>query len=196
MTGYSISSAHLALRERTRELHAQLDNTLRLGTPGAGRAQYAQHVAAMWGWLQPLEEQLVREEWPQDLDASSRWRKVVWLEQDMDAARADGFLPDAPPVCAAAVDLSSLPARYGWAYVIEGSMLGGQVLLRRLNESLKPWPLRYLQGYGTAAGVQWRQFLATLAREVSTAKQIESASEAAAEAFTSIGGWLRCRGAA
>lgn len=189
-------AVHRLLRERTRDLHAVLDARMLLGMPGAGRAQYAQHVAAMYGWLCPIEAKFRQYSWPADLEPSERWHKSAWLQQDIAAARDDGFLPSHPSVCTQPADLTSAATRYGWAYVIEGSMLGGQVLMKRLADRVKPWPMRYLQGYGAAAGIRWRAFLAALERDVRHEGDIESAARGAVDAFTSIGLWLRARGVA
>lgn len=196
MTSLAVSPALQALRERTSSLHAELERTLQLMHPDAGRAHYAQHVAAMWGWLQPLEPTLWSGTWPAELDVAERSIKVRWLEEDLAAARNDGLLREDSACCATVADFSSRATRYGWAYVIEGSMLGGQVLRARLAERLHPWPARYLCGYGDAGGQRWRAFLAALAKEVRTPADIAEAADAAAAAFTSVGFWLRARGAA
>lgn len=192
------SAALRALRERTRELHLELESRLRLGAADAGREQYASHVAAMWGWLQPIEQRLwERSQWPGDLDTAPRACKTGWLHDDIRAACDDGFITaSATEVCAQAPDFADTPTRFGWAYVIEGSMLGGHVLHRRLAARLSPWPVRYLQGYGAQAGSLWREFLAALERNVRSDAHVEQASEAAAQAFASIGDWMRSRGAA
>lgn len=185
------------LRERTRDLHADLENRLRLGAPDAGRLQYADHVAAMWGWLQPLEDRLwQRCNWRAEVAPLERSGKTGWLHADILVAREDGFLQHVPDVCRDHPDFSDPASRYGWAYVIEGSMLGGSVLQRRLSARLSPWPMHYLQGYGMHAGHRWRDFLDSLARDVSSAEQIETACEGAAQAFASVGDWLRQQGAA
>lgn len=166
-----------------------------LASEGAGRLQYSAHVAAMWGWLQPIEgslwDQLL---WPPDIEPVARASKRAWLWEDLLTARSDGFLPAEPALCGHAPDFSSVCTRYGWAYVIEGSMLGGQVLRRRLADRLSPWPTRYLQGYREYGGVRWRSFLAALERDIAGPAQRQATGVAAAEAFSSISDWLQLRG--
>jgi heme oxygenase len=189
----------LALRESTRALHAGLEARLRLATPLAGRAQYADHVAAMWGWMQPIEQRLWNDgSWPSAVEPAARDGKCAWLQEDMRAAAADGFLPHAtaPQCMHHEADLASPAARFGWAYVIEGSMLGGAVLHRRLAARLAPWPMRYLKGYGSDAGRRWRAFLDALEREIDTPARRMAAAMAAAAAFASIDAWFTERGAA
>src|SRR5262245_32260078 len=99
----------------------------------------------MWGWITPVERSVTQ--------AAEKSR---WLEEDIDAARRDGFLP-APIPTHDSVSIEARAERLGWAYVIEGSMLGGRVLLKRLNETLAPWPLRYLRGYEDDGPRRWRE---------------------------------------
>lgn len=184
-----------ALRRRTGRAHAELERTLLVGAPGAGRAEYARHVAAMWGWMKPTEAALWDGAWPARLDVEVRARKTAWLETDIEAARADGLL-GAGLAVADPVACASRAARFGTAYVVEGSMLGGAVLLQRFGERLAPWPARYLRGYGADGARRWRDFLAALDETLVTAGDVGEAADAAEEAFRSIGRWLRAHGAA
>lgn len=186
------SPALNALRERTQVLHAALDARLQLAKPGAGRAEYATYISAMWGWMQPLAARLWDDaHWPAAIEPGTRAGKCAWLKQDLQAAAADGFCaPHAPPQCWHAMDFPNAAVRYGWAYVIEGSMLGGTVLHRRLGARLAPWPMRYLLGYGPEAGARWRVFLGALEQAVDTPARREAAADAAAMAFRSIDAWF------
>lgn len=151
----------------------------------------------MWGWMQPLESLLWQAHaWPAFLEPAARAGKCGWLHTDILAARQDGFLPHDPQVCRHDSDLGDPATRFGWAYVIEGSMLGGQVLHKRLADKLRPWPMRYLQGYGAEGARRWRDFLAALAAEVRTPRQVQAASDGAVQAFRSINLWLQRQGAA
>ena len=137
----------------------------------------------MWGWLEPIEDRL--------------WAgpgKARWLEEDIAAARRDGFLVRAIERRVPREALSSLPERLGWAYVLEGSMLGGQVLLRRLGETLAPWPARWLHGYGAEQGRRWHGFLGVLGEQVSAPRDVAAACDGACAAFESLGAWCRSRG--
>ena len=186
--------ARAALRERTHEAHEAIERALALASPSAGRAEYARHVAALWGWMKPVEPVLWRGRWPAGIDAGARAMKTSWLETDIAAARADGLLGPHVEV-SEPMESGSRAARFGQAYVIEGSMLGGAMLLRRLGSRLAPWPVRYLHGYGAEAGRYWRQFLAALEESVSAPGDVDEAADAAHETFCSIRRWMRAHGA-
>lgn len=176
---------HAALRARTREIHQSLEDSLRIAVPHPERADYVQHVAALSAWMKTNEAALWRGDWPSEMNVSERARKREWLEADLAAARGDGFMAgtlEAIP----ALGYKSMAARFGTAYVIEGSMLGGAMLLNRMRDRLAPWPLRYLQGYGDLTGVMWRRFLASLSEYVASPAEIEEAARAAYRTFASL----------
>lgn len=182
-----------ALRARTRHVHARLEASLALSKAAADRETYACHIAAMWGWMKPLESALWSGNWSAGVAAPERAVKVSWLQADIEAARRDGYLPESIPERETV--LPSGPGRYGWAYVVEGSMLGGVLLYRRLAERLAPWPARYLQGYRDDSAHKWYSFLSALDMEVIAAEDIDAAAGGALEAFESLACWFRERGA-
>ena len=185
------SRALAALRAATAARHAALESGLRIAAPGAGRREYTDHVAALWSWMRPIEASLWSGPWPARVEAPARAVKVGWLATDLEAARRDGYaasIHDAPPP---APCLDSLAARMGLAYVIEGSLLGAQVLRRRLAPVLAPWPMRWLQGYGEEGGRRWAAFLDALAAQVATPREIEAACESACGAFETLSGLMR-----
>lgn len=186
-TGFALT----ALRAATSRVHANLEAGLPIAQPGAGRAEYAAHVAAMHGWLAPFEASLWEDEWPREIDAAQRARKREWLEADIEVARADGFL-DAPLECAVVTpSFDTLAQRIGWAYVVEGSTLGGRVLLARLRETLRPWPMRFLVAYGNEGSRRWRDFLSVVERQLWRPADAQEAAHAAAHAFESLDAWFR-----
>lgn len=64
------------------------------------------------------------------------------------------------------IDLSSDASILGAMYVLEGAILGGNVIVKRLktNEHLIPYNLNYhyYQVYGDQLGLKWKQFLEVL----------------------------------
>lgn len=84
--------------------------------------------------------------------------------------------------------------RIGWAYVIEGSQLGGQVLRKRLAPALDPWVPRWLVGYGSETAANWKLF-ATYADSSDDPQLLQAGIQAAGEAFISLATWLEEQGA-
>lgn len=74
------------------------------------------------------------------------------------------FLGDAPPP-AFPLPVTRAEA-LGMLYVLEGSTLGGRIILRMLaSRGVHDPSLAFLDPYGAQTGARWRGFLAVLARE-------------------------------
>ena len=174
-----------ALRTATASRHERLDSGLPLSAPAPSLLDYATHLAMVRGWLLPLQ---------------------AWLEGYADGPQADPGLPPTARLALIEADLrepgmpsvrqvpaapawpahASLAYRWGVAYVIEGSQLGGAVLYGRLAERFAPHPLRYLRGEAGGPGARWRAFMLALRAAVRTPEEIADACAGACAAFDSI----------
>lgn len=194
-----------ALRRATQTRHARLDAHMPLAQPDASLRDYALHAQALSGWLAALapELQALQSQAPGfTFDDPAR---LAALQADL----RDTGLPLAPPAPSAATQQALRQARpaapdrhaafrWGLAYVVEGSQLGGQVLHRRLAPRLAPHPLRYLQGSGgSGAGVRWREFVERLRGEFAAVppEAMEAACAGACAAFDGLESDLRAAGA-
>lgn len=177
-----------ALRQATATRHERLDSSLPLASPDASLADYAAHLQLLRAWLAPIHEWLAGvQDGPQGapgLDASSH---LAQIDADLaDPSLAQWRTAATPPSPAWPRDASTA-YRWGVAYVIEGSQLGGAVLYKRLAERLAPHPLRYLRGAGEGGpGPRWRAFMQSLRAEVRTDEQVAEACAGACDAFDRI----------
>ena len=168
-----LTPAHLLLREATRDAHEAAEATagMRLllageldesGYAGLLRAQLAlfrEWEAERSGWLARLEE----------------WRYVSrasLIEADLCRSRfiGDSARDYAAYTAAAPIADESAPtkqaieqgaAAWGELYVIEGSALGGRVIVRRLRE-LYPHLPHHFYAAGENAPTGWRRFQSLL----------------------------------
>lgn len=149
------------LRAATRSEHEALERSLVLERPDLERDGY---VACLRGWLA-----FCRSIAPDFRAGRSLWRfaadcaqRIAWLEDDLRylaGSSETAVMPDA------GLAFRALPELAGASYVIEGSMLGAQVIYRRLD---RRWSLgregggSFLRGYGPETGRHWQQFVAAL----------------------------------
>ena len=176
-----------ALREVTHGVHVALEQTLIIARPEASADDYRRWAAAMWGWLSTFEATLWSASWPDAVDAAARDGKRAWLAADL---RALGVEVATLPLMPTPPALDSLTQRFGVAYVLEGSTLGGQVLHRQLSPKIAPAEGRHLIGYGAVTGERWQQFSAALGDALISQAQINEASAAARATFTGLHRWL------
>lgn len=174
-----------ALRAATHTRHEALDSGLPIGKDDASLADYAAHLALLRAWLAPLQDWLRHvEDGPQADARFDNDKRLALLQADLDEP---GMPPSALPVDAAAWPQDASPAwRWGVAYVVEGSQLGGAVLYGRLHARLAPHPLRYLKGDDAGPGPRWRAFMQALRAHVRSPEEIADACAGACAAFDRI----------
>ncbi len=162
-SGRARRPAHVALREATAECHARLD-ALFAGFDLADRAQYGRFLTAHAAALIPLEAQ---------------FRGEPTADPRSDMLRADlAALGLSLPAPLPAPQLSDPAMRWGAAYVVEGSRLGGALLARRVAPLL---PRAYLAAPQPPGA--WRKFLEKLANALYTDDTIAAATRGALAAF-------------
>jgi heme oxygenase len=170
-----------ALRAATAERHAELDTRTPLAAEAPDLRAYRDHLRLLEAWLVAIQ--------PAPVDGLPSRDYLSLIRADLAHPALDG-LPAAPALSAEPWGQQDDAAyRWGVAYVVEGSQLGGAVLYKRLAERLAPHPLGYLRGEGSP-GPRWQQFLAGLRAAVVTPAQIDQACQGARQAFDSLIGLL------
>lgn len=182
-----------ALRAATHAQHERLDQGLAIGRPHATLHDYTRHATALRAWLAALTpELLVLQTRMPGFDFAPPERLLA-LQADLRDAGA-ATLPRCASVSSAAPVRQALErharqadaVRWGLAYVVEGSQLGGQVLYRQLAARLAPHPLRYLRGHGAHAGARWRAFTALLGERPGDDAATAAACDGARAAFAAL----------
>lgn len=184
------------IRASTASAHRALENTLEVAQPDAGEPAYARYLEALWGWLAPLESALWLAAWPEAIVAPARSGKIRWIEADLRARGRDASSIASLPRQLVLPRLDSIAERFGAAYVVEGSQLGGQSLLRQLGPRISPLPVRWLEGYGRDTAARWRSFVAALGAHLTSRADAELAAQSARTTFELAHAWFAERGVA
>ncbi|WP_428002359.1 biliverdin-producing heme oxygenase [Acidovorax sp.] len=191
----AMTDALQALRHATAERHAQLDSGLPIARADANLADYQNHVHALAAWLQALWPALLALQACAPRFGFAPAARLSALREDLAHMDEQATLPWPQPSATTAQCLEQALARHpgqadavrwGMAYVVEGSQLGGQVLHRGLAPRLAPHPLRYLQGDGAGTGARWKAFMALLRTHVASPPAIAAACDGALAAFQGL----------
>jgi heme oxygenase len=180
------------LREGTAAEHREVEAALAL--PGAIRDMDDSRAVLLR--FRALYAPLCRElravpGWPRlGLDPEERC-PVSRLDRDL--SRLGAAAPaDAP--AGALPRLGTFPAALGALYVVEGSTLGGQVILRDLRARLGPalgGADAFFAGHGPATGALWQAMRRTLDQfGQERPDAADEVVEAAARTFRAIGAWM------
>ena len=189
----SLDTAHApdvlaALRHATAARHERLDSALPLSAPGATLADYASHLHLLRDWLLPLQGWLSGySDGPQGPAGLMPAAHLALIEADLADPMLAAHDGAAHPPLVSWPEGASAAYRWGVAYVVEGSQLGGAVLYKRLAGQLAPHPLRYLRGAGEEGpGPRWRAFMLALRAQVTTPQASSEACLGACDAFDRI----------
>ncbi|NMO16083.1 biliverdin-producing heme oxygenase [Pyxidicoccus fallax] len=185
------------LKTETRPHHERTEAAVRLMEPDLTPGGYRRHLEALHGFYVPLEAELSA--WLEGavpaLRAHERW-KVPLLEEDLRALGHDTASLARLPRCQQLPQLPGLPEALGCFYVLEGSTLGGQLILRHLRRrfaDVPVGPFAFFSAYGEEVGPMWRAFgqaLTQAAAEASSSDFDARVVKGAQDTFEAFGAWL------
>ncbi len=186
------------LKTETRPHHERTEAAVRLMDADLTPAAYRRHLEALYGFYVPLEHQLAQRlgQAVPALRVDERW-KVPLLEADLRALGHDTASLAALPRCPNLPPLPGLPEALGCFYVLEGSTLGGQLILRHLRRhfaGVAVGGFTFFQAYGEDVGPMWRAFGEALTRAAADAGSSDFDArvvKGAQDTFDCFGDWLR-----
>jgi heme oxygenase len=191
-----VTPAHRFLREATRDAHEAAEATagMRLLLGGElDEAGYSALLRAQLSLFRAWENE--RRDW---LAGLADWRYVsraALIEADLcgsrfigDSARDNGASFAATPIADESAPTEA--AFWGELYVIEGSALGGRVIVRRLRELYPDLP-HHFYAVGENAPASWRRFQSLLDHALPDEASQAAAAHAAQRIFARFQHTLR-----
>ena len=176
------------LRAMTRPSHDALEGALGLLDGGLDLDEYRNVLRRLYGFWRGWEPQvagLLR-----DVALSEPRRRLHLLAADLTALGVSGRELDGLPLCPLTTLRDDVEA-LGSLYVMEGSTLGGRIILRNVDRCLGNEgraSCSYFNGYGERTGAMWRLFLARL--EQASPADAERIGHGASATFGQLGWWL------
>ena len=178
-----------ALRDATRSRHAQLGSSpamSRLFDAAYTIPEYQSHLSRLLGLFEPLEYAVACAADPGNpvraLERSSALREDLTLmgatTSDIAALERCRWLPRIEPA-----------GLYGYAYVILGSMMGGRIIVKRLQTILGPAASFHFYGDGNGRSESlWASFCSDL--EKNGRENVDAICATAVEIFDAYASWL------
>ena len=159
------------LRSETRDAHDRIEAAVRIGTPGFTLADYIDYLATTYAFVGPCEAALAALDLTSVLPDVEERAKALLLETDL---RQLGVPVGAIAAPTELPNLTTLSDAAGYLYVLEGSSLGSQILVKHVRATLGDGvPAAYLAGYGTYTGSMWRSFKTSI-DAAAAAKTVDS----------------------
>ena len=190
------------LRLVTRDAHLRLEAEVDFDGRLTSLEIYRGFLEGFFRFIRPVEEVLVSLDLTRfGIDYSSR-RKLNWIEADIKDLGHTSDSLETLPRFGELPCLTEPVEALGAMYVLEGSSLGRQVMLKKLAERLNirpDWAGHFFSGYGKETGAMWHSFVSALneaGRSPEAARLIESAALASFAAFEKCLAETRMQGGA
>ncbi|MEM8966540.1 MAG: biliverdin-producing heme oxygenase [Bacteroidota bacterium] len=178
-------SFHIRLKEATWEQHKATEKLLfpDKNWTSLSLADYSQFLQIQYVFHQQAEQQ-VDTALSAKLKEKLNWperRKLGWIESDLGEIGVDiptGFTNDVAKL--------SEEEALGLLYVTEGSMLGGRMIEKVLQNNRQVAPhtsFHFLSGYGANTSTHWKSFLDTLENTTCVPETIITAARTGFDLF-------------
>ncbi|WP_172251161.1 biliverdin-producing heme oxygenase [Saccharibacillus deserti] len=159
-----------------------------------GLDEYRRYLELFYGFVAPLESRAETSQAPRGAgyDLETR-RKTPMLERDLIRLGLSPAQIAALPLCGELPDLSTPGKLLGCFYVIEGSTMGGQMITKKLSQSLAITPeagLSYFNAYGPNTRIRWGEFRERLLEAADSEERCTEITDTAIETFRLLERWL------
>lgn len=172
------SSAHTALE--------QLPVSVSIMNPAITTAEYINYLTLMGNVVKDAEENIFPVLNGVIADIDTRL-KTHLIESDLRYLNAAALTSETP--LSGSLETISIPFALGILYVIEGSNLGGRVILKNITKALgysEENGATYFAGYGALTGPKWKHFLDMLSTYEANSGNATEIIEGANYAFEAI----------
>jgi heme oxygenase len=194
---YAVGASLLdRLRAETRAQHESIEQRLDILDPSLSLSRYRQILRDFHGFYAPVERRIGpyggSPAWK--IDSADR-RKLDLIKKDLNETASQDPSDEPPPECGDLPPLDSIPEQLGCMYVLEGSTLGGQHVLRHVAKRLDLSPQKgasFFNSYGRAVGINWRSFLSQLDERTHSREHDEVVSSAR-QTFAKLEAWITRR---
>jgi heme oxygenase len=189
----SVNLALEELRAATAHCHRRLEKRLDVAHRFSSVSTYRTYLEGMFGFYAPFEQSLSLHAVRRLLTDYEARRKSSLLSQDLGAL---GVPPDSIaslPRCPRIPLCENEAAALGSLYVLEGTTLGGQVLLPMVEQRLqltRQSGASYLGSYGQNIPVMWTRFCSVVESWCVDRARRATAAAAAVATFESLEAWV------
>ena len=167
------------VKDLTKTVHEEVEQLLlpRL-TAIQNQDDYAAILKMFYGYFYPLEKIVQSHISPSELPDVTERRQAASIVKDLQAI---GHGENQIALCTQLPQIEKTAQAAGALYVLEGSTLGGKVIVKMLRRNkgaaVPENALRFFEGYGEETGNKWKAFLQFLNRQENTNDVVAAANE-------------------
>jgi heme oxygenase len=170
-----------AIREATKPAHQELEKKVVKKLKAIrNNADYADLLSYFYAYFNNLEKVIAPFITAELLPDYSERRNSSYLKNDIEALGGNtGNLP-----VATVPDIHSTLQALGALYVMEGSIMGGGIIVQMLGKAGITKGVSFFSGYGPATGQKWGTFVAILDKQADNEEEEAVMIKTANETFT------------
>ncbi|MBE9598159.1 biliverdin-producing heme oxygenase [Pedobacter sp. MC2016-24] len=173
-----------SIKEATREAHLNLEKKVVQKMKAIrSDADYADFLKHFYTYFNQVEQAIAPYITAELLPDHAERRNSQYLKQDIQELGGD--VNDLP--AAQAPEINNTLQALGALYVMEGSIMGGPIIVKMLEKFGITKGVSFFSGYGEATGQMWAKFVAILNTQAHSLEEEALAIEAANATFSNFG---------
>ncbi|SMD16651.1 biliverdin-producing heme oxygenase [Pedobacter nyackensis] len=173
-----------SIKDATKEAHLTLEKKVVQKMKAIrSDADYADFLKHFYAYFNQVEQAIAPYITTELLPDHAERRNSSYLKQDIEALGSDvNDLPEA-----IAPEITNAIQALGALYVMEGSIMGGPIIVKMLEKSGVTNGVSFFSGYGEATGQMWGKFVAVLNASANSEAEEELAIKSANDTFSNFG---------
>ncbi|MDR6781487.1 heme oxygenase [Pedobacter africanus] len=172
------------IKEATREAHQELEKKVILKMKSIrSNADYADFLKHFYAYFNAVEQAIAPYITSGLLPDHTERRNSSYLKKDIEELGAN--VNELPLV--KAPEISNTIQALGALYVMEGSIMGGPIIVKMLEKFGITSGISFFSGYGEATGQMWGNFIAIMNAQAGDAIEEQQAIDAANATFSNFG---------
>lgn len=173
-----------AIKEATKEAHLNLEKkVIQKMKAIRSDADYADFLKHFYAYFNQVEQAIAPYITTELLPDHAERRNSSYLKQDIEALGSN--VDDLP--AATAPEIKSTIEALGALYVMEGSIMGGPIIVKMLEKFGIIKGVSFFSGYGEATGQMWGKFVAVLNAQANNEAEEQQAITTANDTFSNFG---------
>ncbi|WP_316816217.1 biliverdin-producing heme oxygenase [Pedobacter nyackensis] len=173
-----------AIKEATKEAHLNLEKKVVQKMKAIrSDADYADFLKHFYTYFNQVEQAIAPYITTELLPDQAERRNSSYLKQDIEELGSNvNELP-----AATAPEIKNAVQALGALYVMEGSIMGGPIIVKMLEKFGITKGVSFFSGYGEATGQMWGKFVAVLNAQANSEAEEQEAIDTANDTFSNFG---------
>ena len=172
------------IKEATKEAHLDLEKkVVQKMKVIRSDADYADFLKHFYAYFNKVEQAIAPYITSQLLPDYAERRNSAYLKQDIEEL---GFDVNELPA-AVAPEVKNTMQALGALYVMEGSIMGGPIIVKMLEKGGITKGVSFFSGYGEGTGMMWGKFVAVMNEQAKNEEEEAIAVQSANDTFSNFG---------